>query len=72
LARAIDVDGVPVLEPEFVIYMKLVAGRRQDLADIEAMLRAGFADIARARSVIGALGAKEQAAFEQIAASLND
>lgn len=55
-----------------VIYMKLVAGRRQDLADIEAMLRAGFADIARVRDVIGTLGAQEQAAFEQIVASLND
>jgi hypothetical protein len=34
-------DGVPIAPLETIVIMKLLAGRTQDLADIEAMIESG-------------------------------
>jgi hypothetical protein len=44
-------DGVPIASVETVVLMKLLAGRTQDLADIEAIV-ASRADRERLRSVL--------------------
>jgi hypothetical protein len=41
LARAHVSDGVPIAPVDMIVVMKLVAGRTQDLADIEAMVESG-------------------------------
>jgi len=51
LARAPVSDGVPIASVETVVLMKLLAGRTQDLADIEAIV-ASRADRERLRSVL--------------------
>jgi hypothetical protein len=45
-------DGIPVVTPEYLVFMKMIAGRRQDLADVEALLRAERVDIERARELV--------------------
>jgi hypothetical protein len=44
-------DGVPIASVETVVLMKLLAGRTQDLADIEAIVASG-ADRERLRSTV--------------------
>ena len=41
LNRATTSDGVPIAPVETIVIMKLVAGRTQDLADIEAIIGSG-------------------------------
>ena len=41
LGRAIVSDGVPIAPIDVVVVMKLIAGRTQDLADIEAIIGSG-------------------------------
>lgn len=41
LNHATSSDGVPIASLEMVVIMKLLAGRTQDLADIEAMIESG-------------------------------
>lgn len=72
LAAAPSTDGVPVLAAEYLVYMKLVAGRRQDLADIGALVRANRVDLARARSLARALEPSQQAELEKIISSADE
>jgi hypothetical protein len=46
------IDGIPVLRAEPLIYMKLIAGRRQDLADVVSILRNADVDVDRVRALI--------------------
>jgi hypothetical protein len=41
LRRAVVSDGVPIAPVDTIVVMKLLAGRTQDLADIEAIVRSG-------------------------------
>jgi hypothetical protein len=41
LGRAIVSDGVPIAPIDIVVIMKLIAGRTQDMADIEAIIASG-------------------------------
>src|SRR5262245_60051318 len=41
LNRAIVCDGVPIASVDTIVVMKLLAGRTQDLADIEAIVASG-------------------------------
>jgi hypothetical protein len=41
LNRAVKSDGVPIAPLETIVIMKLVAGRTQDLADVEAIIGSG-------------------------------
>jgi len=41
LDRAVVSDGVPIASLETIVVMKLIAGRSQDLADIEAIVESG-------------------------------
>ena len=50
LRDPIVIDGVPALRVEPLLYMKLTAGRRQDLADVVALLRAADVDLDRVRA----------------------
>jgi hypothetical protein len=51
LDRAVLIDDVPIAPVETIVIMKLVAGRTQDLADIEAIVASG-ADRALLRSAV--------------------
>jgi hypothetical protein len=42
LSRAHVSDGVPIAPLDSIVVMKLVAGRTQDLADVEAIIAAGL------------------------------
>lgn len=60
--------GIRVAPVETVIYMKLQAGRRQDIADVERMIDAG-ADIKVTRGYLKTAGAKEELKmFEKLVA----
>lgn len=41
LTRAVVSDGVPIAPVDTILVMKLLAGRTQDLADIEAIIESG-------------------------------
>jgi hypothetical protein len=41
LSRARESDGVPIAPVDTIVVMKLLAGRPQDLADVEAILGSG-------------------------------
>jgi hypothetical protein len=43
----------PVVRPEYLVAMKMVAGRGKDWLDLEALLALGVVDLARARAVVG-------------------
>jgi hypothetical protein len=68
LADPLIVDGIPVIRVEALIYMKLVASRRQDLADVVSMLREGDVDVARTRSLLDTTGPALRARFEALLA----
>jgi hypothetical protein len=42
---ALSYEGIPILSKEGLIYLKLKAGRHQDLADIEKLLESGPVDL---------------------------
>jgi hypothetical protein len=53
-AHRLDVDGIPILGVPHLVLMKLIARRRQDLADIVAMLaEASTETIEHTRALIG-------------------
>ena len=54
LERAPRVRGVPVpvVRPEYLAAMKMVAGRARDTADLEFLLTSGTADPAKTRKII--------------------
>lgn len=72
LADPLVVDGVPVIRVEPLIYMKLVAGRRQDLADVASMLREGDVDVARTRSLLDRADPSLRARFEELLAEADE
>ena len=41
LDRAVVSDGVPIAPVDTIVIMKLLAGRTQDLADVEAIVASG-------------------------------
>jgi hypothetical protein len=41
LERAVVSDGVPIAPVDVIVVMKLIAGRTQDLADVEAIVGSG-------------------------------
>jgi len=42
LNHATSSEGVPIAAPETIVIMKLIAGRTQDLADVEAIIESGI------------------------------
>jgi hypothetical protein len=70
LAAAVPFDGIPVITAEHLVLMKLIAGRRQDLADVEAMLRAERVDVAGTRRLLDRAAPATSAAFEQLVAEV--
>jgi hypothetical protein len=71
LARAEEFDGVPVIGAEYLVFMKLLAGRRQDLADVEALLLSAHLDIGRARELLASAPATARALFEELVSELD-
>jgi Nucleotidyltransferase of unknown function (DUF6036) len=65
LRRAGRIRGVPILvvRPEYLVAMKMVAGRTKDAADLEWILISGAVDVKAARVVVerhlGPYGAQE-------------
>lgn len=68
LVDPLVVDGIPVIRPEALVYMKLIAGRRQDLADVVSVLREGDVDVAKVRSLMDATEPSLRARFEELLA----
>lgn len=68
LADPIIVDGIPVIRVEALIYMKLVASRRQDLADVVSMLREGDVDVSRVRALLETTEPALRARFDELLA----
>lgn len=70
LSEALDdaevIDGVPVIRPEPLVLMKLIAGRRQDLADIAALLRIGAVDVSSVRASLEEMDAALREEFEAL------
>ena len=54
IEHSIRIEGVPiaVASPEYLAAMKMVARRRKDEADLEALIRSGLLDISNARKII--------------------
>jgi len=71
LAQAIEFDGVPVVRAEHLVFMKMVAGGRQHLADVEALLRSTQLDVARTRLLLEGTSPGARAAFERLVADLS-
>ncbi len=68
LTDPIIVDGVPVIRPEPLIYMKLLASRRQDLADVVSVLRESDVDVDRVRTLLDRADPSLRARFEELLA----
>lgn len=68
LADPLMVDGIPVIRVEELIYMKLIASRRQDLADVVSMLREADVDVARTRALLDAAEPSLRARFDELLA----
>jgi hypothetical protein len=63
-------EGVPVAPVEVVVIMKLLAGRTQDHADIEAIIDSG-ADRERLRTAVGAAAADCADTLERLFANVD-
>ena len=60
-------DGVPVAPAEYLVALKLASARREDLADVVRLLRAGLTDAHKARELVEAHGTPATLAlFEQL------
>jgi len=70
LDRALDLDGVPVVTAEHLVFMKLISTSRRDMADVEALVRSGSVDVERARRFFG-IGSLAAAALDGIVAGLS-
>lgn len=66
LADAPRSDGIPVVTPEALVAMKLVAGRLRDQADVQQLLASGAVDVAACRKLVTERFAEHLAAFEQL------
>lgn len=65
LARAHVSEGVPIAPVDTIVIMKLLAGRTQDLADIEAILASG-ADRDLLRSAVRKAAPKRLSTLEKL------
>ena len=70
LNRAIVSDGVPIAPVDTLVVMKLIAGRTQDLADVEAMIASG-ADRELLRASVGSLTPARADALERLFANVD-
>ncbi|MGH9383984.1 MAG: hypothetical protein ACRD2N_06840 [Vicinamibacterales bacterium] len=68
LTRAPVSDGVPIAAVEIVVVMKLLAGRTQDLADIEAIISSG-ADRGSLRAAVQRMTPERADTLEDLFAS---
>lgn len=68
LAEPVVLDGVPVIAPQYLVLMKLLAGRRQDLADVASMLEAESIDLGRTRALLDRAGGMLRATFDTLVA----
>jgi hypothetical protein len=68
LEDSVEIDGVPVIRPEALVLMKLIAGRRQDLADIAALLRIGAVNADRVRARLAQMEPEIRDGFEALVA----
>jgi hypothetical protein len=71
LYARVSADGVPIVSPEYLAAMKLVARRGKDRADLQFMIAAKAFDVPKARRIIkrtlGAYAAEDFDAFVQVA-----
>jgi hypothetical protein len=65
LARAHVSEGVPIAPLDTIVVMKLLAGRTQDLADVEAIVASG-ADRDLLRAAVGRAAADRLPALERL------
>lgn len=72
LVEATRVDGIPVVSPEALVAMKLVAGRLRDQADVQALLASGAVDIEKCRALIGERFGEHLEAFERLLAKAGE
>jgi hypothetical protein len=70
LNRAPVSDGVPIAPVETIVVMKLLAGRTQDLADIEAIVSSG-ADRDRLRAAVQQAAPDRAAVFETLCGNVD-
>jgi hypothetical protein len=58
---------IPIVQPEYIAAMKLVAGRRRDFDDLEFLIRQGVIDVPKTKQIIrthlGPYAAREFQAF---------
>ena len=65
LERAVVSNGVPIAPVDTVVVMKLIAGRTQDLADVEAIVASG-ADRALLRAAVGKAAPDREEMLERL------
>ncbi len=68
LAEPVVLDGIPVIAPHCLVLMKLIAGRRQDLADVASMLEAESVDLERTRALLDRAGGLLRSTFDALVA----
>lgn len=68
LADPMIINGIPLIRVETLIYMKLVASRSQDLAEVTSLLREGDVNIARVRSLLDTTDPALRVRFEELLA----
>jgi hypothetical protein len=69
LDRPFVTEGVPVAPAEYLAALKLASGRREDLADVVRLLRAGLTDVGRACALLEAHATPETIGlFDDLAA----
>ena len=62
-----DLDGIPIISPEALVCMKLVAHRRKDQLDVIELLKAGATTLPKVKALLSSA-----AASSAIVASLGD
>jgi hypothetical protein len=70
LSRAVVSDGVPIAPVDVIVVMKLLAGRTQDLADVEAILASG-ADRDALREAVRRAAPERVDTFEKLVANVD-
>lgn len=65
LGRAETSDGVPIAPVDVIVVMKLLAGRTQDLADVEAIIASG-ADLDLLREAVRRAAPERLGTFEKL------
>lgn len=65
-------DGIPVVSPEALVVMKVVAGRLRDQGDVQALLESGAVDVDGCRALVVDRFPEHLAAFEQLLAKARE